>query len=78
MPPGARPAAPPATRRRPAADRRKGDGDTATWLPPSREYRGRDAARQVAVRKKYGVWVTAAERDAIRRVLSGCPSEPPP
>ncbi|AOT59299.1 hypothetical protein A4G23_02136 [Streptomyces rubrolavendulae] len=61
-----------------SANRRKGDGDTATWLPPSREYRCRYVARQVAVKKKYGVWVTSAERDAMRRVLTGCPSEPLP
>ncbi|KAF0647032.1 hypothetical protein K701_25655 [Streptomyces fradiae ATCC 10745 = DSM 40063] len=35
-------------------------------------------ARQVAVKKKYGVWVTSAERAAMRRVLTGCPSEPLP
>ncbi|UUS31476.1 MULTISPECIES: HNH endonuclease family protein [Streptomyces] len=58
-----------------SANRRKGDGDTATWLPPSREYRCRYVARQVAVKKKYGVWVTAAERDAMKRVLNGCPGE---
>ncbi|MFJ6992908.1 HNH endonuclease family protein [Streptomyces sp. NPDC003090] len=61
-----------------SANRRKGDGDTATWLPPSKAYRCPYVARQVAVKKKYGVWVTAAERDAMRRVLGGCPDEPLP
>lgn len=61
-----------------SANRRKGDGDTATWLPPSKAYRCPYVARQVAVKKKYGVWVTAAERDAMRRVLKGCPDEPLP
>lgn len=61
-----------------SANRRKGDGDAATWLPPSREFRCRYVARQVAVKKKYGVWVTAAERDAMKRVLNGCPGEPLP
>jgi hypothetical protein len=56
----------------------KGDGDAATWLPPARGYRCAYVARQVAVKAKYGLWVTAAERDAIARVLGGCPGEPLP
>jgi hypothetical protein len=56
----------------------KGDGDAATWLPPARGYRCAYVARQVAVKAKYGLWVTAAERDAIARVLAGCPGEPLP
>ncbi|MFG2650857.1 HNH endonuclease family protein [Streptomyces sp. NPDC048436] len=56
-------------------NRGKGDGDTATWLPPDKGYRCAYVARQVAVKKKYEVWVTGAERDAMKRVLSGCPEE---
>ncbi|MGW7088764.1 HNH endonuclease family protein [Streptomyces sp. NPDC054871] len=56
-------------------NRGKGDGDTATWLPPDKGYRCAYVARQVAVKKKYEVWVTGAERDAMKRVLSGCPRE---
>lgn len=56
-------------------NRGKGDGDTATWLPPDKGYRCAYVARQVAVKKKYGVWVTGAERDAMKRVLSRCPRE---
>lgn len=56
----------------------KGDGDAATWLPPNREFRCAYVARQVAVKARYGLWVTQAERDAIARVLSGCPDEPLP
>ncbi|WP_371528796.1 HNH endonuclease family protein [Streptomyces sp. NBC_01283] len=56
-------------------NRGKGDGDTATWLPPDKGYRCAYVARQVAVKKKYDVWVTGAERDAMKRVLSGCPKE---
>lgn len=52
----------------------KGDGDTATWLPPNKSYRCRYVARQVAVKKTYGLWVTVAERDAMVRVLSTCPT----
>jgi hypothetical protein len=56
----------------------KGDGDAATWLPPARGYRCAYVARQVAVKAKYALWVTAAEHDAIARILSGCPGEPLP
>ena len=56
----------------------KGAGDAATWLPPNRAYRCAYVARQVAVKRAYGLWVTAAERDAIARVLATCPDEPLP
>ena len=58
-----------------AANRQKGDGDAATWLPPRKAYRCAYVARQVAVKAKYGLWVTAAERDAISRVLGSCPGQ---
>lgn len=53
------------------ANRQKGDGDAATWLP-RRAYRCAYAARQVAVKAKYDLWVTPAEAAALERVLSGC------
>lgn len=53
----------------------KGDSDTASWLPPDRSYRCRYVARQVAVKRAYALSVTAAERDAMRRVLGSCPGE---
>jgi len=56
----------------------KGDGDTATWLPPDRAYRCAYVARQVAVKDAYGLWVTQAEQDAMVRVLGACPEEPLP
>ncbi|MFP3714499.1 DUF1524 domain-containing protein [Puerhibacterium sp. TATVAM-FAB25] len=56
----------------------KGDGDTATWLPPNRSFRCEYVARQVAVKQLYGLWVTQAEQDAMVAVLSGCPDEPLP
>ncbi|MET8688326.1 HNH endonuclease family protein [Streptomyces sp. NPDC004732] len=56
-------------------NRGKGDGDTATWLPPNKAYRCTYVAGQVAVKKKYGVWVTGAERDAMKKVLTTCPAE---
>jgi len=55
-------------------NQRKGDADTATWLPPDRSYRCAYVARQVAVKVKYGLWATAAEKAAMIRVLSTCPT----
>lgn len=59
-------------------NQQKGDGDTATWLPPNHGFRCAYVARQVAVKVAYGLWVTAAERDAMVGVLSACPDEPLP
>jgi Protein of unknown function (DUF1524) len=56
----------------------KGDGDAATWLPPNKGFRCSYVARQVAVKAKYGIWVTSAEKDAISRVLSSCPKQTVP
>lgn len=61
-----------------SANRAKGDADAATWLPPHKGFRCAYVARQVAVKKKYEVRVTAAEKDAMVRVLRGCPDEPLP
>ena len=61
-----------------SANRAKGDGDAATWLPTNKAFRCTYVARQVAVKGKYGVWVTAAERDAMTRVLAACPTMPLP
>lgn len=58
-----------------STNRSKGDGDTATWLPAYKPSRCPYVARQVAVKKKYALWVTGAEKDAMKRVLSGCPSQ---
>ncbi|WP_432524008.1 GmrSD restriction endonuclease domain-containing protein [Kineococcus sp. SYSU DK006] len=55
-----------------------GDGDAATWLPPNRSYRCAYVARQVALKATWGLWVTAAERDAMARVLASCPDQPVP
>jgi hypothetical protein len=53
-------------------NRQKGDGDAATWLPPSKEFRCEYVARQVAVKAKYGLWVTKPEKVAIDKILSTC------
>lgn len=56
-------------------NQQKGDGDAATWLPPNKPFRCQYVARQIAVKKKYELWVTAAEKEAMRRVLSTCPGQ---
>jgi Protein of unknown function (DUF1524) len=61
-----------------SANRQKGDSDAATWLPANKAYRCAFVARQVAVKAKYGLWVTVAEKAAITRVLTRCPSYPLP
>ena len=53
----------------------KSDGDAATWLPPNKAYRCPYVARQVAVKAKYGLWVTQAEKDAIAKILATCPTQ---
>lgn len=54
------------------ANQQKGDGDTATWLPENKPFRCQYVARQIAVKAKYALWVTSAERDAMSEVLSRC------
>ena len=61
-----------------SANRQKGDGDAATWLPNNKSYRCDYVARQVAVKKKFGLYVTSPERDAMNRVLQDCPNQPLP
>ena len=56
-----------------SANRRKSDGDAATWLPPYKAYRCTYVADQVAVKKKYGVWLTDAEKTAMKTVLGDLP-----
>lgn len=53
-------------------NRQKGDGDAATWLPPLKSYRCDYVSRQVAVKAKYGLWVTQPEKDAIIKLLEKC------
>jgi hypothetical protein len=59
-----------------SANRQKGDGDAATWLPGNKSFRCEYVARQVGVKSKYGLWVTPAEKDATARVLASCPGQP--
>lgn len=55
------------------ANQEKGDADAASWLPPNKSFRCDYVARQIAIKKKYALWVTQSEHDAMLRVLEGCP-----
>ena len=56
----------------------KGDGDAASWLPPNKLARCGYVARQIAVKQRYQLWVTAGEVYAMDQVLAACPAEPLP
>lgn len=57
------------------ANQQKGAGDAATWLPGNRAFRCHYVARQVSVKAAYSLWVTQAEKDAMKRVLATCPEQ---
>lgn len=61
-----------------SVNRAKRDSDAASWVPPLRTARCAFAARQVAVKAKYGIGITAAEQQALRRLLAPCPDQPVP
>jgi hypothetical protein len=50
----------------------KGDKDAADWLPPNVGFRCRYVARQIAIKTKYELWVTPAERTTMSGQLAGC------
>ena len=57
------------------ANQIKSDGDAATWLPSNKPFRCQYVARQIAVKIKYSLWVTSAEKSAMQNVLSVCPGQ---
>jgi hypothetical protein len=50
----------------------KSDSDAAEWLPPRHAYECKYVARQVAIKAKYRLWVTRAERRAMSALLRTC------
>ncbi|WP_270263452.1 GmrSD restriction endonuclease domain-containing protein [Kocuria marina] len=56
----------------------KSDADAATWLPPRTGERCEYVATQIAVKQRYELWVTDAEKNAMVRVLDTCPEQPLP
>ena len=57
------------------ANQDKSASDAATWLPPNKAFRCHYVARQISVKAAYRLWVSPAEKDAMRRVLSSCPGQ---
>lgn len=53
-------------------NQQKSGSDAATWLPPQRSFRCQYVSRQIMVKSKYGLWVTRAEKQAMKRVLATC------
>ncbi|WP_067469889.1 HNH endonuclease family protein [Nocardia amamiensis] len=51
----------------------KSDSDAAEWLPPNKGFHCAYVTRQIQVKATYQLWVTQPEKDAMARVLSGCP-----
>ncbi|MDO8122218.1 HNH endonuclease family protein [Isoptericola sp. b490] len=50
----------------------KGASDASAWLPPARSLRCPYVIRQIAVKARWGLWVTPAERAALDRELGRC------
>ena len=57
------------------ANQQKGDGEAATWLPSHKPFRCQYIARQIAIKRKYHLWVTSGEKAAMQRVLATCPGQ---
>jgi len=57
------------------ANQQKSAGDAATWLPKNSSIRCHYLARQISVKAAYGLWVTEAEKEAMKRVLGSCPEQ---
>lgn len=60
------------------ANRQKGDGDAVTWMVSVAGFRCQYVGRQIAVKTKYRLWVTAPEAAAMTNILSTCPGQPLP
>ena len=57
------------------ANQQKSAGDAATWLPKNKAIRCHYVARQISIKTAYGLWVTQAEKDAMKHVLDSCPDQ---
>jgi hypothetical protein len=57
------------------ANQQKSAGDAATWLPANKSIRCHYVARQISVKAAYSLWVTDAEKDAMKRILGSCPDQ---
>ncbi len=57
------------------ANQAKSDSDAATWLPSNKAFRCEYVARQIAIKKKYMLWVAEPEKIAMSDILNTCPSQ---
>jgi hypothetical protein len=57
------------------ANQQKSDANAASWLPSNKPFRCEYIARQVAVKKKYSLWVIPAEKQAMMDILASCPAQ---
>ncbi len=57
------------------ANQQKSNSDAASWLPSNKAFRCQYAARQIAIKAKYGLWVTQAEHDSLVHILDACPDQ---
>src|SRR2546430_2310432 len=53
----------------------KGDHTAAVWLPPAKSYDCRYVSIQIAVKSKYHLTISPAEKSVMERVLRSCPGE---
>lgn len=53
-------------------NQQKSDGDAATWLPPNKAFRCTYVTTQIQVKKKYNLWITRPEYEAMNTALAGC------
>ncbi|MGQ1839880.1 GmrSD restriction endonuclease domain-containing protein [Kocuria turfanensis] len=53
----------------------KSDLDASGWLPPNKAFACGMVATQIAVKARYGLWVTAPEKQAMTEVLADCPAQ---
>ena len=54
------------------ANQAKGDGDAATWLPSNKLFRCQYVSRQIAIKRRYRLWVTEAEKSAMSGIQEKC------
>ena len=57
------------------ANQEKSASDAASWLPSSKKFRCHYVARQISVKAAYRLWVTPAEKAAMKSVLGRCPQQ---
>lgn len=56
----------------------KSDKPANEWLPPNVDFRCEFVAIQIAVKAKYGLWVTTPEKTAMAETLVGCQGQEVP